>query len=115
MRLRQLCGAILTLFIATSTLAALQVRAKPTPQERSSQPAAVEFQLASYDLKSAEQHQQSIASYEKPPLKADSLNEIPAATAADMKDPLKYSVWVLIGLGPIMWIWLAFFPRIRRK
>jgi hypothetical protein len=102
MLLRQLCGAILTLFFATSAFAAAQ--------ERTPQSAAVEFHLASYS-----EHQPTIASYEKPQLKADALNEVPTAAAADMKDPLKYSVWVLIGLGPIMWIWLAFFPRIRRK
>ncbi|MNL33301.1 hypothetical protein D3C87_1552060 [compost metagenome] len=108
MRLRQLCGAILTLFLATSALAALQERVEQNPL--SSQSSSVEFHLGSHT-----ENQQAIASYEKPQLKADSLNEIPASAAADMKDPLKYSVWVLIGLGPIMWIWLAFFPRIRRK
>jgi hypothetical protein len=110
MLIRHLCGAILTLFVATSTFAAPQSHADSAPQERTVVSPAVEFHLASYA-----EHQQTIASYEKPQLKADSLNEIPAAAAADMKDPLKYSVWVLIGLGPIMWIWLAFFPRIRRK
>lgn len=104
MLLRQLCGAILTLFLTTSAFAALQERASESPLP------SVQFQLASYS-----EHPPTNASYEKPPLRADSLNEIPAAAAADMKDPLKYSVWVLIGLGPIMWIWLAFFPRIRRK
>lgn len=106
MLLRQLCGAILTLFFATIVFAAPQVREQTASPVVSS---AVEFHLASYS-----EHQPT-ASFEKPILKADSLNEIPAAAAADMKDPLKYSVWVLIGLGPIMWIWLAFFPRIRRK
>jgi hypothetical protein len=105
MLLRHLCGAILTLFFAANIFAAPGSRVVT-----SSQPSAVEFHLASYP-----EQQPTIASYEKPHLKADTLNEVPAAAAADMKDPLKYSVWVLIGLGPIMWIWLAFFPRIRRK
>ena len=108
MRIRHLCGAILTLFLATSTFAAPahDVRA---PYPRVTQ-TPIEFHLATFP-----EHQQAVASYEMPELKADTLHEVPAAAAADMKDPLKYSVWVLIGLGPIMWIWLAFFPRIRRK
>lgn len=106
MLIRQLCGAILTLFLTASAFAAApQVHELPPSQNTSS----VHFQLTSQSESSQS------TSYLQPSIKADTLNEVPAASAADMKDPLKYSVWVLIGLGPIMWIWLAFIPRIRRK
>ncbi len=34
---------------------------------------------------------------------------------SDMSGSLKYSVWILIGLGPLMWIWLASFPTQKKK
>ena len=98
MLLRHLCGAILTLLLACSSYAAPQAFATRNPAR-----------LAAMATNTEKPAQPSL-----PDRSPESINEL-AVVSADMKDPVKYSVWVLIALGPLMWIWLAFFPGTRRK
>lgn len=100
MLLRHLCGAILTLLLACSGYAAPQAFAFATRN-----PARLAAMAASTEKPA----QPSL-----PDRSPESINEM-AVVSADMKDPVKYSVWVLIAMGPLMWIWLAFFPGTRRK
>lgn len=100
MYLRHLCGAILTLLLACSSYAAPQALTFATRN-----PARLAAMAA---------HTEKPAPPSLPEHSPESINEM-TVVSADMRDPVKYSVWVLIGLGPLMWIWLAFFPGTRRK